>query len=82
MEHTPTHQIPKILSLDGGGVRGLSSLLILREIMEDVERRTEADETPKPCEYFDLIGGTSTGGLIAIMLGLLGMVILLSTHIG
>ena len=28
---------------------------------------------PKPCEYFDLIGGTSTGGLIAIMLGLLGM---------
>src|SRR5271169_5704419 len=24
--------------------------------------------------YFDLIGGTSTGGLIAIMLGLLGMV--------
>jgi patatin-like phospholipase/acyl hydrolase len=24
---------------------------------------------PKPCEYFDIIGGTSTGGLIAIMLG-------------
>jgi len=67
--------IPKILSLDGGGVRGLSSLLILREIMEDVEQRLEADEIPKPCEYFDLIGGTSTGGLIAIMLGLLGMVV-------
>ena len=28
----------------------------------------------KPREYFDLIGGTSTGGLIAIMLGILGMV--------
>ena len=67
--------IHKILSLDGGGVRGLSSLLILREIMEDVEQRTEADEIPKPCEYFDLIGGTGTGGLIAIMLGLLGMVV-------
>ena len=71
---------PRILSLDGGGVRGLSSLLILREIMEDIEQRTGATETPKPCEYFDLIGGTSTGGLIAIMLGLLGMVHLPSNH--
>jgi patatin-like phospholipase/acyl hydrolase len=71
---------PRILSLDGGGVRGLSSLLILREIMEDIEQRTGATETPRPCEYFDLIGGTSTGGLIAIMLGLLGMVHLPSNH--
>lgn len=69
LKHTP-----RILSLDGGGVRGLSSLVILREIMEDIEQRTGAFETPKPCEYFDLIGGTSTGGLIAIMLGLLKMV--------
>ena len=52
----------------------MSSLLILRDIMEDIGSRTGAGETPKPCEYFDLIGGTSTGGLIAIMLGLLGMV--------
>ena len=74
MEGTATYRMPRILSLDGGGVRGLSSLLILRDIMEDIERRTKVDETPKPCEYFDLIGGTSTGGLIAIMLGLLGMV--------
>lgn len=74
MEDSVRPRMPRILSLDGGGVRGLSSLLILRDIMEDIEQRTEADETPKPCEYFDIIGGTSTGGLIAIMLGLLGMV--------
>jgi patatin-like phospholipase/acyl hydrolase len=67
-------QHPRILTLDGGGVRGLSSLLILRDIMEDIAQRTDAAETPRPSEYFDLIGGTSTGGLIAIMLGMLGMV--------
>lgn len=33
------------------------------------------DEMPKPCDVFDLIVGTSTGGLIAIMLGRLRMTI-------
>lgn len=28
---------------------------------------------PRPCDVFDMICGTSTGGLIAIMLGRLGM---------
>jgi patatin-like phospholipase/acyl hydrolase len=65
---------PRILSLDGGGVRGLSELVILRELMEDIASDQSLASTPKPCDYFDLIGGTSTGGLIAIMLGSLGMV--------
>ncbi|KAG8742964.1 hypothetical protein FRC10_000586 [Ceratobasidium sp. 414] len=60
-----------ILSFDGGGVRGLSSLLILAAIMEHVKGPN--GETLKPYECFDLIGGTSTGGLIAIMLGRLHM---------
>jgi patatin-like phospholipase/acyl hydrolase len=67
-------EFPRILSLDGGGVRGLSSLMILREIMEDIGQRKEVDKPPKPCEYFDLVGGTGMGGLIAVMLGRLGMV--------
>ena len=47
-----------LLALDGGGVRGLSSLQILRQLMEAVDPKNP----PKPCDYFDMIGGTSTGG--------------------
>jgi len=65
---------PRILTIDGGGVRGLSSLLILREILDEVGRRNETN-APLPCEFFEMIGGTSTGGIIAIMLGRLRMVI-------
>jgi patatin-like phospholipase/acyl hydrolase len=61
----------RLLALDGGGVRGLSSLMILRQLMATVD----PDAPPKPCDYFDLIGGTSTGGLIAIMLGRLRMTV-------
>jgi hypothetical protein len=53
-----------LLSLDGGGVRGLSTLYILEGIMNRLNyMRGEAGLAPrKPCEIFDLIGGTSTGG--------------------
>jgi Patatin-like phospholipase len=51
--------------------------LILREIMEGIGSDIGAETAPRPCEYFDLIGGSGTGGLIAIMLGLLGMVLCL-----
>lgn len=68
----------RILSLDGGGVRGYSMLIILQELMHrtfvEIEGRApKRHEIPKPCEHFDLIAGTGTGGLIAIMLGRLRM---------
>ncbi|RDL31460.1 Uncharacterized protein BP5553_09669 [Venustampulla echinocandica] len=61
----------RLLALDGGGggVRGLSALMILQQLMETID----PENPPKPCDYFDMIGGTSTGGLIAIMLGRLKM---------
>ncbi|CAN9307714.1 unnamed protein product [Alternaria alternata] len=59
----------RLLALDGGGARGLSALMILEQLMEAVD----PDAPPKPCDYFDMIGGTSTGGLIAVMLGRLKM---------
>jgi patatin-like phospholipase/acyl hydrolase len=53
-----------LLSLDGGGVRGLSSLYILKSIIDRLNHVRGQKKLPrvKPCEVFDLIGGTSTGG--------------------
>ncbi|PVH79912.1 FabD/lysophospholipase-like protein [Cadophora sp. DSE1049] len=56
----------RLLCLDGGGVRGLASLFMLKQILSHVEN-------PNPYEFFDMIAGTSTGGLIAVMLGRLHM---------
>lgn len=65
----------RLLSFDGGGVRGLSSLLILKRVMHALHQKAalEENEPVRPCEHFDIIAGTSTGGLIAIMLGTLRM---------
>jgi hypothetical protein len=37
----------RLLALDGGGVRGLSTLMILEQLMEAVD----PDAPPKPCDY-------------------------------
>ncbi|KAJ9642435.1 hypothetical protein H2199_004816 [Coniosporium tulheliwenetii] len=63
----------RLLSLDGGGIRGLSSLIILQHIMSGVNASRAADDQLHPWQVFDMIGGTSTGGIIAIMLGRLRM---------
>ncbi|MGB7086957.1 MAG: patatin-like phospholipase family protein [Phormidesmis sp.] len=54
----------RILALDGGGVRGIFTLQILKKIEAIVRQRT-GDETACLADYFDLIGGTSTGSIIA-----------------
>jgi patatin-like phospholipase/acyl hydrolase len=41
--------------------------------MLGVQKQRKLPAPPKPCEVFDMIGGTSTGGLVAIMLGRLKM---------
>ncbi|KIJ50225.1 hypothetical protein M422DRAFT_245467 [Sphaerobolus stellatus SS14] len=67
------HNGIRLLSLDGGGMRGISELLILKEIIDRAQSQEKLFSTPLPCKYFDIIGGTSTGGIITLMLGRLRM---------
>ncbi len=56
-------RVRKILSLDGGGVRGLSIIRILKYIMQELNRERGMESAPlDPWQEFDMIGGTSTGG--------------------
>ena len=52
----------QILSLDGGGFRGMFSAAVLARLEEDLGTQI--------ADHFDLIAGTSTGGIIALGLGL------------
>ena len=52
----------KILSIDGGGIKGLYSATILKKFEEKFNTITS--------DHFDMICGTSTGGLIALAIAL------------
>ncbi|KAJ7443687.1 hypothetical protein FB451DRAFT_1568599 [Mycena latifolia] len=59
----------RVLSLDGGGAGALSELIILDRLMYRIKTQLGLEITPHPCDYFELIGGSGTGGIIALMLG-------------
>ena len=59
----------RILSLDGGGIRGALSLGFVEQI-ETILRQRHNNPNLRLCEYFDLIGGTSTGAIIATALAI------------
>ena len=44
-------------------MRGISSLEILHAIEQTMIKLT-GDASTKPCDYFDMIAGTSTGGYV------------------
>ncbi len=60
----------RILALDGGGLRGVLTLGMLREIETLLRARHGGDPDFRLCDYFDLIAGTSTGAIIAAALSL------------
>ncbi len=60
----------KILSLDGGGIRGVLTLEILLELETQLKSALKADDSFRLSDFFDYIGGTSTGAIIAAGLSL------------
>nr|DAD39265.1 TPA_asm: hypothetical protein HUJ06_013588 [Nelumbo nucifera] len=55
-----------VLSIDGGGVRGIIPAVIL-QFLEEKLQEMDGKEA-RIADYFDVVAGTSTGGLITAML--------------
>jgi patatin-like phospholipase/acyl hydrolase len=60
----------KLLALDGGGIRGALTIEILAKIERLLQDELGRDDTFVLSEYFDYIGGTSTGAIIATCLSM------------
>lgn len=66
----PGERDPKrILALDGGGVKGVLTLGMLKSLESELRKRS-GDPNLVLSDYYDLIGGTSTGAIIACGLAL------------
>lgn len=59
-------KIIKILSIDGGGIRGVLPATFL-SVLEEKLQETSGNKNLRLAECFDLIAGTSTGGLLTCM---------------
>ncbi|MDQ2990665.1 MAG: patatin-like phospholipase family protein [Pseudomonadota bacterium] len=72
MDATPSFRRPDakcLLSIDGGGIRGIYALQILKRI-EQIAEQYSGNPDIRLSQCFDYIGGTSTGGIIAAALAL------------
>lgn len=70
-EHlSPDTGAKRILALDGGGVKGVLTLGMLKVLEQELCARAGGDAAFRLSDYYDLIGGTSTGAIIASGLAL------------
>lgn len=70
-EHlSPDTGAKRVLALDGGGVKGVLTLGMLKPLEDELRRRAGGDPNFRLSDYYDLIGGTSTGAIIASGLSL------------
>jgi len=57
----------RVLAIDGGGIRGVIPARILVHI-EEILREVSRDNKAKISDYFDLVAGTSTGGILTALI--------------
>lgn len=69
-QHLSPGQPKRILALDGGGIRGALTLGYLERIEAILKKQHGDSDSFRLCDYFDLIGGTSTGSIIASCLAI------------
>ncbi|KAJ6709799.1 XYLOSE ISOMERASE [Salix koriyanagi] len=62
-----TTKLVTVLSIDGGGIRGIIPGTILA-FLESELQKLDNDDDARLADYFDVISGTSTGGLVTAML--------------
>ncbi|KAK6122833.1 hypothetical protein DH2020_043414 [Rehmannia glutinosa] len=65
-EHQAYGKMIRVLSIDGGGVRGIIPGVILGFLESQLQKLDGEDA--RIADYFDVIAGTSTGGLVTAML--------------
>src|SRR6186713_744605 len=66
----PTPDRPlKILTIDGGGLQAISTLLILDQVLNTIKEQNKVAQKPQPCDVFDVITGIGAGGWLALLLG-------------
>ncbi|KAH8832113.1 hypothetical protein DL96DRAFT_1779924 [Flagelloscypha sp. PMI_526] len=63
----------RLLCFDGGGLCCLSQALIVKEMLGRLQYDSNSSPPLKVINYFDMIGGSGFGGLLAIMAGILEM---------
>jgi len=66
MAKTKDTKLTRILSIDGGGIRGIlpgQILVSLEQKLKEIDKNPDA----RIADYFDLIAGTSTGGILSCM---------------
>ena len=69
-EHLTVSDTKRVLSLDGGGTRGILTIAFLKRIEQLLRDRSERGNDFRLCDYFDLVGGTSVGSLLATLIAL------------